>query len=127
MNKELQPTEKLFAEIGKKLIAQIRRGASQKELESLVDKFDTMIAEQGSVYKRNDVVYILEIEPLSRGIIKCNVTNIRVDQVGKVWYYLFEEGGRRLGEYREDLIFASVEACAMYYRNLCDEYLNRKK
>lgn len=121
----MKASDQMYADFGRQMLKQIQAGARERELIAMANEFVKRVVEVDSKFKRDDIVYIIDVDYSGAAIVECKVIDISLDNnAADIWYHLNETAGRYLGRFRERNLFKTGEECAEFYRNFCANYIN---
>jgi len=124
--KELDATDQMFAEFGKKALHILASGDTSGLSES-AGELEMEVAFIGAKFQRHDTVFVLSVDGPSPRIIECEVIETKLSYNDYRWYYLFEKTGRRVGNFHESMVFATAKECAEFYKDFCVKILRGER
>ena len=120
--KELNATDQMYAEFGKKVLHRLACGDTSGLLDA-AKEFEKQVSFIGAKFQQHDIVFVLIADGLSPQISQCEVIETKVMDNGRRWYYLIETTGRRVGNFYESMIFATAKECAEFFMDFCAKQL----
>ena len=123
---ELNAIDQMFADFGKKVYRRLCLGDTS-ELPEAAKELEKQVVEMGAKFKRGDKVYILNSYWSVTPIVECEVADIEMATDGENrWYALYDTVGNAMRRVYEGFIFKTDIECAEFFRDFCDDYINKR-